>query len=82
MYEKRYKNILEMNNELKKLIADFGGGREKQTEKSQLFYDLASDVLWKLNDKPYSTVGEFSKYLKEIAKKISVVNIMGREITR
>lgn len=71
-----------MNNELKKLIADFGGGREKQTEKSQLFYDLASDVLWKLNDKPYSIVEEFSKYLKEIAKKISVVNTMGKEISR
>ena len=71
-----------MTDELKNLIADFGGGREKQNEKSQLFYDLASDILWKLNDKPYSTVREFSKYLREIAKKISIVNTMGREITR
>lgn len=67
-----------MTDELKNLIADFGGGREKQTEKSQLFYNLANHVLWKLNDKPYSITEEFSEYLKEIAKKISVVNMIGR----
>ena len=71
-----------MTDELKDLADDFGGGREKQTEKSQLFYDLANEVLWKLNDKPYSITEEFTEYLKAVAKKISVVNIMGRETTR
>jgi esterase/lipase len=73
------KRQLKMTTELENLINDFGGGREKQTKKSQLFYNLASEVLWKLNSKPYTEVEQFSEYLKEIAKRISCVNVMGKE---
>lgn len=68
-----------MTEELQNLINDFGGGRKKQTEKSQIYYDLASEILWKLNDKPYTEIEQFTEYLKEIAKRISVVNILGKE---
>jgi hypothetical protein len=68
-----------MTEELNKLVEDFGGGRQKQTKKSQLFYDLASEVLLKLNSKPYTEVEQFSNYLKEIAKRVSSVNIIGKE---
>jgi len=68
-----------MTEELHKLLEDFGGGRQKQTEKSQLFYDLASGVLLELNGKPYSVVEQFSNYLKEVAKRVSSVNIIGKE---
>jgi hypothetical protein len=71
-----------MNKELKDLINDFGGGRKKQTEKSQLFYYLASEVLDKLNNKTYFEVEQFSEYLKEIAKRMSCVNVMGKELNR
>ena len=68
-----------MTKELNELINDFGGGRQKQTEKSQIFYDLANQVLRKLNSKPYTEVEQFSDYLKEIAKRVSVVNVIGKE---
>ena len=68
-----------MKKELQNLIDDFGGGRKKESEKSQLFYNIATEVLWKLNEKPYSDVEQFTKYLKEVAKKISSVNIIGKE---
>lgn len=68
-----------MTTELETLVNDFGGGREKQTKKSQLFYDLASEVLWKLNGKPHFEVEQFSNYLKEISKRVSCVNILGKE---
>ena len=54
-----------MKKELQNLIDDFGGGRKKESEKSQLFYNIATEVLWKLNEKPYSDVEQFTKYLKE-----------------
>ena len=68
-----------MKKELQNLIDDFGGGRKKESEKSQLFYDIANEVLWKLNERPYSDVEQFTKYLKEVTKKISSVNILGKE---
>ena len=68
-----------MKKELQNLINDFGGGRKKESEKSQLFYDIANEVLWKLNERPYSDVEQFTKYLKEVTKKISSVNILGKE---
>ena len=69
-----------MTEELKELICDYGGGREKKSEKSQLFYDLANQVLWELKDKAYIDVEEFSEYLKEIAKRRSEVNVFGKVI--
>ena len=71
-----------MTDNLKDLIDDFGGGREKQTEKSQLFYELANEVLWGLKDKAYMDIEDFTEYLKAVAKRISVINVMGRETTR
>ena len=67
-----------MTDELKELIYDYGGGREKKSEKSQLFYDLTNEVLNELDDKSYIYVEEFSEYLKEIAKRRSVVNSFGK----
>ena len=67
-----------MTDELKELIYDYGGGREKKSEKSQLFYDLTNEVLNELDDKAYIYVEEFSEYLKEIAKRRSVVNSFGK----
>lgn len=67
-----------MTDELNKLVNDFGGGRQKQTEKSQLFYDLANEVFWKLNGKPHFEVEQFSEYLKEVSKRVSSVNIVGK----
>lgn len=69
-----------MTEELKDLVADYGGGREKKSEKSQLFYDLTNQVLWELKDKAYIDVEEFSEYLKEIAKRRSEVNVFGKVI--
>ena len=68
-----------MTKELKELVNDFGGGREKQNEKSQLFYNIATEVLWKINGKSYAEVEQFTEYLKEVAKRISSVNILGKE---
>ena len=68
-----------MTVELNQLVNDFGGGREKQTKKSQLYYDTASEVLWKFNSKPYSEIEQFTEYLKEISKSLSNLNILGRE---
>lgn len=68
-----------MTEELKKLVDDFGTGRKKQTEKSQIFYDLANEVLFKLNQQPYIQIELFSSYLKEVAKRNACVNIIGRE---
>ena len=68
-----------MHKELETLLNDFGGGRQKQTEKSQLFYDLANVVLNRLNQKPYIQIQLFTEYLKEIAKRNACVNILGKE---
>ncbi|WP_445908807.1 hypothetical protein [Yeosuana sp.] len=67
-----------MTNELKELISDYGGGRQKNSEKSQLFYELTNEVLSEFNDNAYILVEEFSEYLKEIAKRRSVVNSFGK----
>ena len=68
-----------MNTGLKILLDDFGGGRKKQTEESQIFYDLAHVVLTKLNNQSFLKIEEFTEYLKEIAKRNACVNIFGRE---
>lgn len=64
---------------IKRLINDFYGGRKKSNEESQEFYDLAQYILQKLQGKPYSKVTLFTKYLKEISKDLSCINILGRE---
>lgn len=68
-----------MTENLNDLIADFGGGRKKQSEKSQLYYDLARNVLSTLEQKSYLEVENFTEYLIEVAKRVSVVNVTGRE---
>lgn len=69
-----------MKKELEELVNDFGGGREKRTEKSQLFYDLTHSILHKLNGQPYIQVELFIDYLKEVTKRNACVNIFGREV--
>lgn len=70
-----------MTEDLHNLVADFGGGRKKQSEKSQLYYNLARNVLSTLEYKSYSEVENFTEYLIEVAKRVSVVNVTGREVT-
>jgi len=70
-----------MTEELSNLISDFGGGRKKETEKSQRFYDLANIVLQKQHGESYKEIELFCEYLKEISKSLSSVNIVGIETT-
>lgn len=68
-----------MDQELKSLISDYGGGRKKTTEKSQLFNDLAKEVLFNFNDKSYREVELFCEYLKEVSKSTSMYKHYGIE---
>lgn len=73
------KNDVKMTEELKGLVNDFGGGRKKQSEKSQLYYDLTKNVLDKFHNKSYFEIEQFAEYLKEVTKRISTFSLTGRE---
>jgi len=68
-----------MTQELELLISDYGGGRKKSTEKSQLFNDIAQEVLFNFNNKSYKEVELFCEYLKEISKLTSIYKHYGIE---
>ena len=68
-----------MNQELESLMSDYGGGRKKATEKSQLFNDLAKEVLFNFNDKSYREIELFCEYLKQVSKLTSVYKHYGIE---
>lgn len=68
-----------MKNKLKHLVDDYGGGREKTNETSQMFYDTVKPILRAFNDRPYLEIELFAKYLKEVAKRTCGQRYYGME---
>ena len=66
-----------MTEKLKELVADFGGGRKKMNDESQLYYNTAKDVITKFWGLSAYDIEIFAEYLKLVTKKSALVMAHG-----